>query len=342
MKTADIEPFFATLRAPIPQPASELEYTQRVRAARRGAAVGAGHRRQRQQGDARACSRWRRHAAEDARARPDGARASTSSTIGLFRTKAKNLHRDLPHPGRAARRRGAARRARRSRRCPASAARPPTWCSTSPSANRRWRSTRTSSASPTAPASRSGSTPLEVELRLLAARARGATCVDAHHWLILHGRYVCLARRPLCEVCAVARWCDSAPPRCCGRRDGDGRPTPLAPSARAALARAPRRARAHTAARAVDDARALAADRVAVERVEPAAAAPPPGADGGAMRRRPDRRRRAAAAAALPRSLAVEDRLGIGGDTDSVDTLRHQRREVGEDVAAAAERRSRR
>jgi len=34
---------------------------------------------------------------------------------------------------------------------------------------------------------------------------------NAHHWLILHGRYVCLARRPLCEICAVARWCDSAP-----------------------------------------------------------------------------------------------------------------------------------
>lgn len=32
----------------------------------------------------------------------------------------------------------------------------------------------------------------------------------AHHWLILHGRYVCLARRPLCEQCSVARCCDHA------------------------------------------------------------------------------------------------------------------------------------
>ena len=32
----------------------------------------------------------------------------------------------------------------------------------------------------------------------------------AHHWLILHGRYVCLARRPLCEHCSVARCCDHA------------------------------------------------------------------------------------------------------------------------------------
>ena len=32
----------------------------------------------------------------------------------------------------------------------------------------------------------------------------------AHHWLILHGRYVCLARRPLCEHCSVAHCCDHA------------------------------------------------------------------------------------------------------------------------------------
>jgi endonuclease-3 len=31
----------------------------------------------------------------------------------------------------------------------------------------------------------------------------------AHHWLILHGRYVCLARRPLCETCLVSDLCPS-------------------------------------------------------------------------------------------------------------------------------------
>jgi endonuclease-3 len=31
---------------------------------------------------------------------------------------------------------------------------------------------------------------------------------DAHHWLILHGRYVCIARKPLCEQCVVAHLCD--------------------------------------------------------------------------------------------------------------------------------------
>ena len=29
----------------------------------------------------------------------------------------------------------------------------------------------------------------------------------AHHWLILHGRYVCTARKPMCEECGIARWC---------------------------------------------------------------------------------------------------------------------------------------
>lgn len=33
----------------------------------------------------------------------------------------------------------------------------------------------------------------------------------AHHWLILHGRYVCTARRPKCEECGIRQWCKSAP-----------------------------------------------------------------------------------------------------------------------------------
>lgn len=30
----------------------------------------------------------------------------------------------------------------------------------------------------------------------------------AHHWLILHGRYVCTARKPKCEECGIREWCD--------------------------------------------------------------------------------------------------------------------------------------
>ena len=32
-------------------------------------------------------------------------------------------------------------------------------------------------------------------------------CADAHHWLLLHGRYVCRAQRPLCLECALTPWC---------------------------------------------------------------------------------------------------------------------------------------
>jgi endonuclease III len=55
-----------------------------------------------------------------------------------------------------------------------------------------------------------GRNPLEVEEALLK-RVPAPYRADAHHWLILHGRYVCTARKPLCEACAVSRWCDAAP-----------------------------------------------------------------------------------------------------------------------------------
>lgn len=55
-----------------------------------------------------------------------------------------------------------------------------------------------------------GKTPLEVELKMLK-RIPATYLVDAHHWLILHGRYVCIARKPLCWQCAVATWCDFKP-----------------------------------------------------------------------------------------------------------------------------------
>ena len=55
-----------------------------------------------------------------------------------------------------------------------------------------------------------GKTPLEVEMKLLK-RIPAEYLVDAHHWLILHGRYVCMARTPLCWQCAVAPWCDYRP-----------------------------------------------------------------------------------------------------------------------------------
>jgi endonuclease III len=51
-----------------------------------------------------------------------------------------------------------------------------------------------------------GKTPLEVEMKLDAI-VPAAYKRHAHHWLILHGRYVCVARRPLCERCLIADLC---------------------------------------------------------------------------------------------------------------------------------------
>lgn len=55
-----------------------------------------------------------------------------------------------------------------------------------------------------------GKTPLAVEMALLK-RVPAEFRVDAHHWLILHGRYVCQARKPQCWHCSVAACCDFRP-----------------------------------------------------------------------------------------------------------------------------------
>lgn len=51
-----------------------------------------------------------------------------------------------------------------------------------------------------------GKTPLAVEQKLLK-RIPKEYMLHAHHWLILHGRYVCQARKPRCWECSVSAWC---------------------------------------------------------------------------------------------------------------------------------------
>jgi endonuclease III len=70
----------------------------------------------------------------------------------------------------------------------------------------------------------SGKTPYEVELGLLKV-IPPAYLLHAHHWLILHGRYVCQARRPKCDACVVCdlcssedKWFDCGPPRIAAQR----------------------------------------------------------------------------------------------------------------------------
>ncbi|MBQ7691171.1 MAG: endonuclease III [Muribaculaceae bacterium] len=53
-----------------------------------------------------------------------------------------------------------------------------------------------------------GKTPLEVE-RTLTRHIPAAQRFKAHHWILLHGRYVCKALRPDCPNCALQPWCKS-------------------------------------------------------------------------------------------------------------------------------------
>jgi endonuclease-3 len=55
-----------------------------------------------------------------------------------------------------------------------------------------------------------GKNPMEVE-QLLMKRVPKEFMAHAHHWLILHGRYVCVARTPRCWECAVIQYCDYQP-----------------------------------------------------------------------------------------------------------------------------------
>ena len=49
-------------------------------------------------------------------------------------------------------------------------------------------------------------TPLQAEQQLVASIPKGLLAI-AHHWLILHGRYVCVARKPKCELCGLKEAC---------------------------------------------------------------------------------------------------------------------------------------
>lgn len=52
-----------------------------------------------------------------------------------------------------------------------------------------------------------GKTVLEVELKLIK-NVPPSFCHDAHHWLILHGRYICVARKPKCAICMINDLCE--------------------------------------------------------------------------------------------------------------------------------------
>jgi endonuclease III len=97
-----------------------------------------------------------------------------------------------------------------------------------------------------------GKTPLEVELAL-EKRTPPRYKTRAHHWLILHGRYVCKARKPDCPICVVADLCHyqakTGPAELVAARAATPEPEPLTDPAPEAVQRRRRTAPAKTSSR---------------------------------------------------------------------------------------------
>jgi endonuclease III len=203
-----IEPFFATLKAANPHPVSELEYTNvfellaAVLLSAQATDLGVN----------KATRRLFPLAPTPQRMLALGLPALTEAirTIGLFRTKARNLYETCRilverHGGEVPRSREALEALPGVGRKTANVVLNVAFGEGTMAVDTHV--FRVANRTGLAP----GRTPLAVELGLLE-RVPPAYRVDAHHWLILHGRYVCLARQPRCAECRATRWCDSAPP----------------------------------------------------------------------------------------------------------------------------------
>lgn len=204
MKTSAIEPFFATLAAANPAPRSELEYSSTFELL---AAVLLSA----QATDAGVNKATRRLfvlAPTPQKMLALGVDQVTEliRTIGLFRTKAKNLVETCrilveQHGGEIPRTREALEALPGVGRKTANVVLNVAFAEPTMAVDTHI--FRVANRTGLAP----GRNPLEVELELLK-RVPESYRLHAHHWLILHGRYVCIARRPLCEGCSVRRWCD--------------------------------------------------------------------------------------------------------------------------------------
>jgi endonuclease III len=207
MKAALIAPFFATLKAANPTPASELEYSSvfellvAVLLSAQATDVGVN----------KATRRLFLVADTPRRMLALGEAGVTGyiQTIGLFRTKAKNLLETCRllverHGGEVPRTREALQALPGVGRKTANVVLNVAFGEATLAVDTHV--FRVANRTGLAP----GKDPLEVETRLLQ-RVPAEYLVDAHHWLILHGRYVCQAKKPLCYECAVAAYCDYRP-----------------------------------------------------------------------------------------------------------------------------------
>jgi len=207
MKKADIAPFFATLQAANPQPQTELEYTNvfellaAVLLSAQATDVGVN----------KATRRLFPIANTPQKMLALGLPALTEHirTIGLYRNKAKNLYATCQilvdqHGGEVPRTREALEALPGVGRKTANVVLNVAFGEPTMAVDTHI--FRVSNRTGLAP----GKNPLEVELKLMQ-RVPPEYAVDSHHWLILHGRYVCTARSPQCAACSVAQWCDSRP-----------------------------------------------------------------------------------------------------------------------------------
>ena len=207
MKKADIEPFFAILQAANPEPLTELEYTS-VFELLTAVLLSA------QATDISVNKATRRlyAVASTPQAVLDLGLERLEShikTIGLFRSKARHLMETCrilvdEHGGLVPRSREALQALPGVGRKTANVILNSAFGEATMAVDTHI--FRVSNRTGLAP----GKNPLEVELKLLK-RVPPHYLVNAHHWMILHGRYVCIARKPLCWQCAVATYCDFKP-----------------------------------------------------------------------------------------------------------------------------------
>jgi len=207
MKDSEIEPFFATLKAANPEPNTELEYTNvfellaAVLLSAQATDVGVN----------KATRRLFAVANTPAKMLALGVPALTEyiKTIGLYRNKARNLVETCrilveQHGGEVPRTREALEALPGVGRKTANVVLNVAFGEPTMAVDTHV--FRVSNRTGLAP----GKDALEVERGLLE-RVPAEYLVDAHHWLILHGRYVCLARKPRCPTCLIRDLCEFRP-----------------------------------------------------------------------------------------------------------------------------------
>ncbi|BCN40183.1 endonuclease III [Alicycliphilus denitrificans] len=207
MKTEDIEPFFAALQAANPQPNTELEYTSvfelltAVLLSAQATDVGVNK-----------ATRRLFPVANTPQAILDLGLEGLEGyikTIGLYRSKARHLMQTCRilverHGGQVPRTREALEQLPGVGRKTANVVLNVAFGEATMAVDTHI--FRVGNRTGLAP----GRNPLEVEKRLLE-RVPPQYMVDAHHWLILLGRYVCQARKPRCWECVVAPYCGYQP-----------------------------------------------------------------------------------------------------------------------------------